>query len=148
MNNKGLTIIEFLVAFIIAGIVAGIAIPSLKFIGDMHLKGCARSLVTDIRYTKDLVVQKGEVHKIIFENGGYKIVDQANNIIKEYKFTKDVVLSDNQLNIGAKKVNYMSYKPDGTASVSGSLTISKADGSKKMNISIVPVTGRALLTAQ
>lgn len=146
MKNKGFTLIEVLICFVIIAIAATIAIPSWKMIGDSALKADSRSLINDIRYVKEQTVNTHSEYKIVLYKDKYEINDSSQKIIKTYKFKRGVFLEDSELNRGPLKVNYMSYTTDGNASASGTLVISNIDGSSKMSITIVPVTGRALLT--
>lgn len=144
MNQKGFTLIEVLVYFIILGIISAISIPSFKIISESSFKADARSLVSDIRYTKDLTLNNGEDYKIFFSNDGYEIKSPT-SIVKTYKFQRGTKFEKYELNIGSKKVNYMEYTQDGRATASGSLILSDAGGVNKKRISITPVTGRVAL---
>ena len=144
-SNKGLTLIELIVFVVILGIAAAIAIPSVSIVSDSALKADARNLISDIRYTKELCLNNIDEFKIVFRKGGYEVIDSSGSKIRSYAFQKGSFLEDYELNIGSRKVNYMSYNLDGRGTASGTLIISNAKGSKKMKISITPVTGRTAL---
>lgn len=144
MNNKGLTLIEVLVYFIILGVTYSIAMPSFRIISDSSFKADARSLVSDIRYTKDLTLNNGENYKIYFSSDGYEIKSPISTV-KSYRFQRGAKLDDYELNIGSRKVNYMEYTQEGRAAASGSLIFLGSGDSNKKRISITPVTGRVTL---
>lgn len=142
---QGLTLIEMVICIAILAVISGIAIPTYKIIYNAALKTEARNIVNDIRHIKDLTTINNIECKIIFNKDGYEILDSKANVLKKHKFEKGVFLEDNILNRGASQVNYMQYTQDGSASVSGSLIVSQADGRKKARVSITPVTGRAII---
>ena len=142
LKNKGFTLIEVIVYLSIVSIVSMIAIPSISYFQELKLKVDARNVASDIRYTKFLTIINGTEHKIVFQQDGYKIIDNTQKVIKSYILNKGVIFEDFELNRGPTKVNYMCYNINGDPTASGTLILTKTDGKKKMKLTIVPVTGR------
>lgn len=77
-NKSGYTLIELVLIIVIIGIMAAIAIPRFTNVKKLSYV-TARELVSDLRDTRSLAINKGVVHYLEFfeSNTKYRIIDTS-----------------------------------------------------------------------
>jgi prepilin-type N-terminal cleavage/methylation domain-containing protein len=156
-NSKGITLLELVIAVVVLGVVAAMAAPQFGgVLPRLKFKSKSRDIVSDMRLTRsDAIAQRVQV-------GLY--FDYSQN---EYTMFKDLVNPDlftyeagdsviKTVNLGQDismyycdfSDNTVVFKPDGSASGSGNVTIKNNQGNDLANIDVLASTGRVKLTFQ
>ncbi len=85
MGNKGVTLLEALVALVIAGILVGLGIPSLlPLIRSSKINGATRQVMYEIRAVQNLAVTRGTIFG--FHWGADPLVGMADSV---YRIERD-----------------------------------------------------------
>ena len=125
----GFTVLELILAIAIASVVMGIAIPSfLSWMPTLRLSSAARQVATDLQVAR---------MKAISQNASYAVSFNTSN--STYSFTgtsRDVVQEYPGITISSAPTNPV-FTPRGTASTTGTVTLSNGTATKQIVVSTV-----------
>ncbi|MGB9779466.1 prepilin-type cleavage/methylation domain-containing protein [Caldanaerobacter sp.] len=143
-GEEGLTLIELISTLAILFLIFLLVIPSTSFLdaskSNLSLKVLAEEVVKDLRYIQQKSIFEREILYFDVAEGGrgyYLIAYNDNRIIKERKFPQGVTIEKNI----SKEI---SFKETGVPS-SGGCTITLKNENKKIEITILPATGRIMM---
>lgn len=136
-HNRGIlgfTVLELMVAMGIAMVVLGIAIPNfLSWLPTLRLSAAARQVASDLQVAR---------MKAISQNAAYTVT--FNTTDSTYNFTgtsRDVVQEYPGITISSAPANPV-FTPRGTASTTGTITLSNGTATKSIVVSTV---GRVII---
>ncbi|MDI3311325.1 MAG: prepilin-type N-terminal cleavage/methylation domain-containing protein [Thermoanaerobacterium sp.] len=144
-NESGLTLIELITVVSIFSIIVLIAVPKTDFFNaktsEMRLKMLAYELISDIRYVqyKNIYENESLYLSIQTDHKGYYINKPGTMVkrVKTKKFPDGITMySDNSAQI--------SFSNQG-APIPGGCTISLLNSNKRLDITILPATGRVMI---
>lgn len=136
-EDKGLTIVELVIVIAMLGILTSVCIPKNK-IKDYRLHSQALTLTNDIRMIRYLMMTEGESYYISFSYTDYYVMNSL-------KIVKNVKLGDN-IWMGNNMTNNVRFSYNGSPKKAGSIMMKDTTTNKRYDITIVPYTGRVLLT--
>jgi prepilin-type N-terminal cleavage/methylation domain-containing protein len=156
-NSKGITLLELVIAVVVLGVIAAMAAPQFAgVLPRLKFKSKSRDIVSDIRLARsDAISQKAQLGLYFdYSQNGYVVFkDQINpswftydigdSVIKTVNLGQDVFLYYYTFSNGT-----VIFKPDGSASSSGNVTITNDQGNEQVDIDVLASTGRVKLTFQ
>jgi prepilin-type N-terminal cleavage/methylation domain-containing protein len=158
-NNKGITLLELLIATVIIGIVATLAIPRFgQVMEKLKLKTAGRDIVSSLRLARSNAVSQRDQFGVYFDLYSRQYVlfkDLANPGSFTYDVGADSDMVTNTLP-GSVNFGYSSFsnsvvifKPDGSASSSGAVDLySYEEGYYgSFTVDVLSSTGRVKLLA-
>ncbi len=154
-NSKGLTLLELVIAVVVLGVIAAMAAPQFGgVLPRLKFKDKSRDIVSDMRLTRsDAISQRVQVGLYFdYDQNGYIVFqDKVNPDLFTYE-TGDSVIKTVSLGQDVSMYycdfsnNTIVFKPDGSASSSGKVTIKNNQGDDLADIDVLASTGRVRLT--
>jgi Tfp pilus assembly protein FimT len=152
-NNKGMTILEMMIIAAIIGITSALAIPRFgQVMGKLKLKTAGRDIVSDLRLARSNAVSQKQQFGIYFNsNSNQYILFKDKNNPGDFTYDagsdSDMVTGTLPHNVGFSSISFPNYvvifKPDGSASNSGSVRLYSSAGS--FTVDVLSSTGRVKL---
>lgn len=126
---SGFTVLELMVAIGIAMVVLGIAVPSfLTWLPTLRLSSAARQVATDLQVAR---------MKAISQNASYTVTFNTSTGIYTYGAdSRDVGALYPGITISSAPTNPV-FTPRGTASTTGTITLSNGTATKQVQVSTV-----------
>lgn len=131
-NEKGITVVEMLVAIFIIGILAGFIYTGLtNYRGTIDLNGITRELLTDLRYAQELAVAQQVKHGIQFfrNEKKYQIIKygETEEVIKEKQLPEGISFK----NIEGLSLDRVRFTSFGAVEEAGIITLESNDNLEK-----------------
>jgi prepilin-type N-terminal cleavage/methylation domain-containing protein len=155
-NNRGISMLEMMIAVVIAGLLAAISVPNLSgAIKKMKFDNEGRDLVSTMRYARSASINLQKPVGIYLDSDHKKVVaflDLVSVGLNTYDVGDSVLRSDSV----EANVTYMGstfsgqtvvFQPDGTASSGGYVMLHGSTGqmSRSLSISVTAGSGRVRL---
>jgi type IV fimbrial biogenesis protein FimT len=155
-NSKGITLLELMIVTVMIGITSTLAIPSFEQGMDkLRLKTAGRDIVSDLRLARSSAVSQRYQFGIYFDLISKQYVffkDIANPGAFTYDLGSDSVIvtktPPSNVNFGSCSFSNFAviFRPDGSASTSGSIELSSSEeGSGSFTVDVLSSTGRVKL---
>jgi type IV fimbrial biogenesis protein FimT len=125
----GFTLIEFLVAIAVASISMGIAVPAfLTWLPTLKLSSAARVVASDLQVARIRAIAQNASYTVTFNTSTstYSFTGTSRNIASEYP----------GITISSAPSNPV-FTPRGTASTTGTITLSNGSATKQIVVSAV-----------
>lgn len=160
LNHRGVTVLELTIGAVVIGIVASLAVPRFgQVMQKLKMKTAGRDVVSAMRLARSSAVSQKDQYGVYFdyETNQYLIFhDLANPASFTYDYGQDSVVARGEFS-GDVSLGYVSFpafcvvfRPNGSASNSGYLTIYSYNGEEQylgyMTIDVLGSTGRVRLT--
>ena len=154
-NRKGITLLELMIGVVVLGVIVAMAAPQFaSVLPRLKFKSKSRDIVSDLRLARsDAVSQRAQFglffdflqdRYIVFKdlvNPNLFTYEFGDSVIKTVYLGQDISLYSCSFN------NYtVVFKPDGSASSSGIVTIENNQGNDRADIDVLASTGRVKLT--
>ena len=156
-SSKGITLLEMVIVVVVLGVIAAMAAPQFAgVLPRLKFKNKSRDIVSDLRLARsDAIAQRGQfgLYFDYSQNGYIVFKDQINPSLFTYDIGDSVIKTvslgqDVSLYYSTFSNNTIVFKPDGSASFSGNVTISNGEGEEQAAIDVLASTGRVKLTFQ
>jgi prepilin-type N-terminal cleavage/methylation domain-containing protein len=155
-NNKGITLLELMITVVVLGITATFAFPKFERAMDkLRLKSAGRDLTSSLRLARSDAVSRRQQFGVYFDSysGQYILFKDLANLTA---FTYDAGSDSDMVTTPLpSRVNFGStsfpnsvviFKPDGSASNSGSIGLYSSEGSYgTFTVDVLSSTGRVKL---
>jgi Tfp pilus assembly protein FimT len=155
-NNKGITILELMITVVILGITITLAFPQFERTMDkLRLKNAGRDLTSSLRLARSDAVSRRQQFGVYFDSYSRRYIlfkDLANLTAFTYDAGSDSDMVTTPL---PSRVNFGStsfpssvviFKPDGSASNSGSIGLYSSEGTYgTFTVDVLSSTGRVKL---
>jgi prepilin-type N-terminal cleavage/methylation domain-containing protein len=152
MNNRGFSYIELLISLAVTGILVGMA--AFHFSNQtehVHLSHASRSLVSDLRWARQMAVSHGEEIRLILDPGLDRYwIERASypgiaiGTVRDFKDGSQGY-GETDL-VGSSNGNMIRFFPKGTTNTWTTITLQNDNG-KQRRITLLP-TGRVRLYAE
>jgi len=154
-NRKGITLLELMIGVVVLGVIVAMAAPQFaSVLPRLKFKSKSRDIVSDLRLARSDAVSQRAQFGLFFDflQDRYIVFkDLVNPNLFTYEFgeavIKTVYLGQDISLYSCSFNNYtVVFKPDGSASSSGIVTIENNQGNDRADIDVLASTGRVKLT--
>ncbi len=141
-NEKGLTLIEILIALFLIGVISCITLPSMHILERITLKVTAQKLQMDIRMAQRLAIKEGKNYWVKFIKSDNKYFITSNVFKEPYKrVSLDTKITMTYVKFGEGiSDKEIKFNPKGTISQGGRVELRTKHYYVK--ITALPATGR------
>ncbi|MCK4223854.1 MAG: GspH/FimT family pseudopilin [candidate division Zixibacteria bacterium] len=152
---KGMTLLELMIGVVVLGVIAAMAAPQFGgVLPRLKFKNKSRDIVSDMRLARSDAISQRVQFGLFFnfiQDEYIVFKDQVNPDLFTYEFGDSVIKT---ISLGRDISMYycsfsnfaIVFKPDGSASSSGNVTIKNNQGSDLAEIDVLASTGRVRLT--
>ena len=152
---KGMTLLELMIGVVVLGVIAAMAAPQFGgVLPRLKFKNKSRDIVSDMRLARSDAISQRVQFGLFFDSIQDRYIvfkDQINPDLFTYEFGDSVIKT---VNLGQDASFYsctfynytIVFKPDGSASSSGNVTIENNQGNDRADIDVLASTGRVKLT--